>query len=192
MKKIILILAFFTQATALIAQTEEEPKTKGLKKENVFIGGNFGLAFGDYTLINVSPQIGYRFNKTLAAGIGLNFLYSSQKDYDYYGNEYSKLSQGIIGLNVFGRVYPIQNIMLQIQPEANYRFGNIKFYDGRQPEKISLDAAIVPSLLAGGGLVLPSAGGALIVSAMYDVLQNENSPYGKRPVINVGYNINLR
>lgn len=173
------------------ASAQEDSVKKGFSKEKIFIGGNFGLSFGNYTLINVSPQVGYRFNKTLAAGAGLNLLYSSQKNEDAYGNDQNKVVQGITGLNIFGRLYPIQHIMLQIQPELNYRFGHIRYYDGREPKKTSLDAEIVPSILAGGGVVLPSPAGAFIISMMYDVLQNPNSPYGSKPFINVGYNINL-
>lgn len=189
MKKTLFCLAVFSCLWAG-AQQEADSTSGGLKKENVFIGGNFGLALGRYTLINISPQVGYRFNKTLAAGMGVNLLYISQKDRDIYGNNYRKLVQGITGLNIFGRVYPIQNVMLQLQPEANYIFGKQIFY---QPvkETYKLDAMIVPSLLAGGGIVLPNERGAMIISMMYDVLQHADSPYGPKPVINFGYNVNL-
>lgn len=175
---------------------QDEPVTeRGFKKENVFVGGNFGLAFGNYTLINVSPQVGYRFNKTLAAGMGLNLLYVSSKEtaWSSANNAYYqyKQVQGITGLNLFGRIYPVQNFMIQLQPELNYRFGYIKYLDGRDPQKTSLDAEIVPSLLAGGGLVMPGPAGAFMITVMYDLMQNENSPYGSKPVVNVGYNINL-
>jgi hypothetical protein len=89
-------------------------------------------------------------------------------------------------------VYPVKFLMVQVQPEMNYRFGSIRYYDNGNHEKTSLDAEIVPSLLAGGGFVMPSERGAFIISVMYDVLKKENSPYGDKPVVNVGYNINLK
>lgn len=191
MKKLLglLIVAVFS-TTALNAQQEEnsEPK-KGFQKEKLFLGGNFGLAFGNYTFINISPQIGYRFNHFLAAGFGINGQYVSFKERDYYtGDPYRKVSQTVFGLNTFGRVYPIRNIMLQVQPEANYIFGKQIFY-GPPKEEYKLDAMIVPSLLAGGGLALPSGRGEMLITIFYDVLQNANSPYGKRPIYNFGYNI---
>lgn len=190
---LVLVFTFFIVDAAL-AQ-DEAVAEKGFKKEKVFVGGNFGLAFGNYTLINLSPQVGYRFNRTLAAGLGLNLLYVSSKEtaWSSANNAYYQYRQvqGITGFNLFGRVYPIQNFMIQLQPELNYRFGYIKYLDGRDPQRTSLNAEIVPSLLAGGGLVMPNERGAFMISVMYDLMQNVNSPYGKKPVVNVGYNINL-
>ena len=96
-----------------------------------------------------------------------------------------------VGLNLFGRVYPIQNFMLQVQPEANYVFGKEIYYDSSPRQEYTMDARIVPSLLLGGGLVLPSGRGATIISVFYDVLQNENSPYSNRPIFNFTFNMGL-
>jgi hypothetical protein len=98
--------------------------------------------------------------------------------------------QGITGLNTFVRFYPTQRFLIQVQPEANYIFGKEIFY---QPVKqtYTLNAEIVPSLLIGGGLVTPTDKGAMLFTVMYDVIQDVNSPYGKRPIVNVGYNFNF-
>ena len=175
----------------VFAQDEEEKpeKEKGFQKEKLFVGGNFGLTFGNFTLINVSPQIGYRFTDHFAAGVGLNLQYVSQKLKDFNGDTYYKASRGVTGLNVFGRVYPIRQFMLQVQPEVNYVFGKEIYYTPR--EKFNLDAMIVPSLLLGGGLVIPSGRGAFITSVFYDVLQDPNSPYGKRLIVNFTFNVGL-
>lgn len=196
LKRTILIIVLLTTSTFSFAQDEETDETekKGFQKERLFVGGNFGLTFGNYTLINVSPQIGYRFTKHLAAGVGLNFQYVSLKREDYNGDAYYKTSQGVTGLNVFGRVYPIQYFMFQVQPEMNYIFGKEKYFQTsyQNAQEYNLNAEIVPSLLLGGGLVLPSGGrGAFIASLFSDVLQKDNSPYGNRPIINFTYNIGL-
>ena len=188
------VLSFLFLLATINSYAQDEPVTesKGFQKEKLFVGGNFGLTFGNrYTLINISPQVGYRFNQYLAAGLGINGLYISEKTYYTNGQEYSKTSQGVVGLNIFGRVYPIEQILLQVQPEANYRFGNIKFYDGRSPSTTKLDAQIVPSLLMGGGAVIPAGRGYFVAMVMYDVLQKPNSPYGARAIYNFGYNIGL-
>ena|SRR2546423_385499 len=178
------LLATLLSASALFvrAQEEEEPK-KGFDKEKLFFGGNFGLSFGNYTLVNVSPQVGYRFNRFLAAGAGVNFIYSSFK-YDYYGY---KDQNGVAGLNIFGRVYPIEYILLQVQPEMNYTWAKRKYYDGTE---LKLDPKFVPSLLLGGGAAIPLGNrrSAMLVMIEYDLLQNDRSPYGKKAFINIGFN----
>src|SRR6476619_3158049 len=91
----IICIAFQMKA---MAQEDPEPK-KGFDKDKLFFGGNFGLSFGDYTLINISPQIGYRFNKWIAAGTGLNFIYSSIR-YRYYPSiDDYKNNYGVAGIN---------------------------------------------------------------------------------------------
>jgi hypothetical protein len=189
MKKRIVLSFFVLFATLhLWAQDEgkEAPK-KGFQREKMFLGGNFGLTFGNYTFVNISPQLGYHFTNFFAAGMGVNAQYVSFKSWDYAGSRF-KQKQTVLGLNVFGRVYPIRNILLQAQPEVNYIFGKQIFY-GPPKQEYKLDAAIVPSLLVGGGLALPSGRGELLITIFYDVLQNENSPYGPRPVFNFGYNV---
>lgn len=189
MKKSLWLAAMLLLAvTSLQAQEKEEnPETgQGFQKEKLFAGGNFGLTFGNYTFINISPQLGYRFTNKLAAGFGINGQYVSFKDRDYYGNRYRQ-KETILGLNIFGRAYPIKNIMLQAQPEMNYRFGKL-IYEGPPKQVTNSNAFIVPSLLLGGGLVLPSGRGEMLVTVFYDVLQNRNSPYGNRPIYNFGYN----
>ncbi len=83
-------------------------------------------------MVNVSPQVGYRFNNYLAAGAGVTFLYSS------FINSSSDIKRiiGVTGFNVFGRVYPIEYAFLQLQPELNYNWGKFKFDDGTE-EKLN-------------------------------------------------------
>lgn len=160
------------------------------KADKLFAGGGFGLSFGRSTLINLNPQVGYRFNRFLGAGLGLNLIYASQKEKDLYGNDYRKVVEGITGLNTFVRFYPTQRFLIQVQPEGNYIFGKEIFYQPMK-ETYKLDAVIVPSILVGGGLVTPTQNGAVLFTVMYDVLQNRDSPYRNRPIVNFGYNFNF-
>jgi len=190
----IFIISFCTSILFAFAQEEDEVKEKGFQKEKLFVGGYFGLTFGDYTLIGITPQIGYRFTNHFAAGVGLNLQYVNSKSKDYNGDTYYQTSQGVAGLNVFGRLYPIQYFMIQVQPEMNYIFGKEKYYQTnyQNEQEYNLNSEIIPSLLLGGGLVLPSGGrGAFITSVFYDVLQDPGSPYGKRAIINFTFNIGL-
>lgn len=190
MKKPGAITLFILLFSCSLFAQDEQTEVKGFQKEKLFAGGNFGLSIGRYTLINISPQIGYRFSKLFAAGLGMNAQYISVKQTYSSGAPYWKTVQGVAGLNVFGRIYPFQQFMIQVQPEANYVFGKQIFY-GPPREQYKLDASIVPSLLLGAGVVIPSAKSSFIASVFYDVLQNINSPYGKKPFVNFGYTVNL-
>lgn len=179
MKKLFFLVLTGLFCNFLHAQEEGE------KEKKFFTGGNFGLTFGRYTILNVSPQIGYRFNRFVSAGLGLNLQYASVKE-TYGGQDYSKTSQGITGINLFGRFYPVQTIFLQAQPELNYIFGKIKFY--QPPQSFKLDTEIVPCFLVGGGYAVPVGKGSFLTTVLYDVMQRPNSPYGNQPIVNFGYN----
>lgn len=188
MKYLLALSLCYAFTFSVFAQDEEEPK-KGFDKNKLFISGNFGLSFGDFTLINISPQVGYRFNNTLAAGVGINGIYSSTKSRYISGETYSRENYGVVGLNVFGRVYPIQYAFLQLQPEVNYIWGKRKEYPSNIISK--LEGKMVPSLLAGAGAAIPTGGGAFIIMAQYDVLQNNRTPYGEKVFFSFGFNFGL-
>ena len=59
------------------------------------VGGNFSLQFGDYTVVGISPQIGYDFSKYLTAGAGFGYTYFKDKHYDY------KCSNSYLSFDVF-------------------------------------------------------------------------------------------
>lgn len=181
MKHLSLLLAICCLIVAEVNAQQDEPM-----QNRWFTGGNFGLSFGNLTFINISPQVGYRFTEKVAAGGGVNFQYLSDRT-RVNGQTVYRTSRGVGGLNVFGRVYPVPQFMVQAQPEANIVWGKDRDYINNLEFKAG--ARLVPSLLLGGGLVLPAGRNALIVSAFYDVLQNPNAPYGRRAIVNFGYNV---
>ncbi len=172
----------------VFAQEDAPAEKQGFDGSRLFGGGNFALSFGNITIINVSPQLGYRFNRFLAAGVGVNAQYSSFRTLNAYdGSTFSRENFGVGGLNIFGRFYPIDQVILQVQPEANYVWGKVKYYNPSQ--ELKLKGKIVPSLLLGAGGAIPMGGaGAFIVMAQYDVLQNGRTPYGNKIFFNFGYN----
>jgi hypothetical protein len=188
MKYLVSLCLFSIVTLSVYAQDEEEPK-KGFDKSKLFVSGNFGLSFGDFTLVNISPQLGYRFNNILAAGVGINGIYSSTRSRFVNGETASRENYGVVGLNIFGRAYPIQYAFLQLQPELNYTWGKLKEYSPDVEYK--LDGKLVPSLLAGAGAAIPAGGGAFIIMAQYDVLQNNRTPYGEKVFISFGFTFGL-
>lgn len=189
MRKILfLLLVASFAALSLTAQDDAPVEKQGFDRSRLFAGGNFALSFGNITIINISPQLGYRFNRYLAAGAGVNAQYSSFRTINAFnGSTTSRENYGVGGLNIFGRFYPIDQVILQLQPEANYVWGKVKYYN--PSEEFKLKGRIVPSLLAGAGAAIPMGGaGAFVVMAQYDLLQSDRTPYGDRIFFNFGYN----
>lgn len=189
MKKFFLLILLLFIFFHLLNAQDSNGKRKGFDNSKIFFSGNFGFTSGSNTLLSISPQIGYRFKKYFVAGTGINFQYLSQKQNDSSGNIQSKTSQDIIGLNIFGRVYPFRFMMLQIQPELNYMFGKIKYYNPALTT--NLNASLVPSILLGGGAVIPVGKESFTASVFYDVLQDANSLYSNQPFFNFEYNFRL-
>src|SRR5947209_8874471 len=133
MKKLVLLL-FTAGLFGLLQQVFAQGFRKGR-----FAGGSLEMAFGDTGFVKLLPQIGYRFNRFLAAGIGVHAQYECIKDYDpYTGDLFTKQNSTVLGLNLFGRFYPVKNFVIQVQPEGNYRFGKITFYDTNPKETYNL------------------------------------------------------
>ncbi len=176
------------------APSQDSLPAKKFDPRRLVIGGNIGATFGDYTFVNLSPQVGYMFNKYLTAGVGVNYVFSSikyyrgQADYDY------KYNYSYAGMNIFGRFSPVRFLFLSAQPELNYNWGKIKYNDKyyQLPDE-KVDGLFVPSFLIGAGAILsPSGRGGLMVSVQYDVIQYKKdglflSPYGNKPYLNIGF-----
>ncbi len=195
MKRIFFALLAITITSAAFAQPEydnpnrkhedETEPTTGFKKENLFLGGNFGLGVGSYTNINISPQIGYHLSPMFDAGVGINFQYISEKTYDYQGYDYSKITQFVTGGNIFGRFYPFKQGFIQLQPEFNYLTYKESYYTGGAPTyKFT---RVVPSLLVGAGANL----NGVLIGVFYDAAQDVYSPYGGHAFLSFGYMIPL-
>lgn len=156
----------------------------------LFIGGTIGLTFGNITYLNLSPSIGYRFSELLAAGVQVNTQYESVKYYDQTNALYKKDRYGVLGAGIFGRIYPIPQLFIHVQPEMNFIFGNTTFYNGNTASEKYREHA--PSLLAGLGYSQNIGGNsAFTLMILYDVLQNPNSPYGSKPIFRAGVNFGL-
>jgi hypothetical protein len=180
----ILLACFVLASLATNAQEESEQKG-GLDPSRLFFGGNFGATFGNFTFINVSPQVGYRVSPIFSAGTGINFIYQGNKV--DYGSYVEKSNYAYVGLNVFGRVNPFKFIILNAQPELNYVWGNIKAEPGnfevKQPGKF------VPSVLLGGGAMIPAGKkSSLVMMLQYDIIQDKLSPYGNSAFFTFGFN----
>ncbi|MEY4886527.1 MAG: hypothetical protein RL151_1836 [Bacteroidota bacterium] len=186
MRYILLIISLFLLNISQKSFAQSAEKTGGFERDRLFSGGNFGVRFGDNTFINLSPQVGYQFTDRFQAGAGINFITSSLTFRDAGGGRLYRTTYGYGGLNVFARVFPISTLFASVQPEYNYSWGRMKYFNG-QPTQIS-PGTFVPVLLIGGGTSIPAGRGRLIAQMLYDVAGHERSPYGRAPFVSFGFN----
>lgn len=197
MKNIILLvllpLSFHSFAQSDKGETGEK---KGFKKDRLFTGGSVTGGFSNYaTILGITPQFGYSLTNWADAGITFNLNYTSQRDYEEYGD---KLRQTVYGPGAFVRLFPVRFLFASAQYEYNLIHlkyiptGNSNF----SPSKRNLDAS---SLLLGAGYAGGRERGGnsyYYLSVSWDVLGDKNSPYidgfsRSNPIIRAGYNIGL-
>ena len=174
----VLILFLLTLSTVASAQFEEEVTESSSFGDRVFIGGNFGFQFGDFTMINVSPQVGYRFTNRLSGGVGVIYQYIS---YELFNGR--RESTNVYGGNLFARYMVYENIFLQGEYEAvNWEFFNVDNQLVRE---------WVPGAFLGGGFFQPIGGRAgFSATVLYNVIFDEfRSPYGSPWVVRVGVSL---
>jgi len=188
-----LLVAAVNFAKAQYYKTGDTTTTTNSKKKidpsRLIIGGSLGLAFGDYTNINISPLIGYRISQLFAAGINVNAQYGSERLSNYNNVTIQRNQYTIFGGGVWGRVYPLDFLFVHVQPEYNAVSLKSTYYD---PKTVVNDHYGVPSLLMGGGYSQPVGGrAAFSIMALYDVLQDSRSPYQNGLILRIGASLGI-
>ncbi|MFY0254684.1 hypothetical protein ACDQ55_12095 [Chitinophaga sp. 30R24] len=189
MKRI--LVCFFFLVTVQLAHAQfyktDTMSHKGWDPSRLVVGGSLGMVFGDYTNVDVSPLVGYRFSQYIAAGININAQYGQFRSRDYFGNTLQRDKYTIFGGGVWGRVYPLPMLFVHVQPEYNFISQSSTLYDNSGNKQIYKTDYAVPSLLLGAGYS-QSVGGrvGLGFSILYDVLQDDRSPYRNSLIYRVG------
>jgi hypothetical protein len=150
----------------------EKDTTTGFDKTKIYYGGYLNLSFGTYTVIGVQPLVAYKFTPEFSGGIQLTYEYSS--------NEYYSSSN--YGGSLFGRY----RIIPQAYAHAEFSAMNYGYNYLGEDER-----TWVPFLYLGGGFSQPiSRNTWLNAQVLFDVLQNENSPYDSwEPFFSIGFGV---
>jgi len=164
---ILIIFVFYTQK--LFAQEEvNTPKNK------IFLGGNFGLQFGNTTIINISPNISYKVTENLIGGIGVIYQYYNFKDYNYSTNVY--------GFNIFTRYYFYSNLF----GHAEYELINMDSPMYLKKKRINVD-----SFFIGGGITKKmSENSSINFYILWNMLEEIYTPY-ENPIIRISFDIGI-
>jgi hypothetical protein len=180
MKKITLLTAFailflisstIAQDTTQVTQVTQAPKQSKNISDQLYFGGSVGLSFGSYTQIGLYPLIGYKITPKLSTGVKLTYQYVSDSRYS------TSYTTSNYGGSVFARYRIIPLIYAHIEYESiNYE----SYYDSSRKW--------VPFLFVGGGLTKRMGGNTwLIAQVLFDVIQNEDSPYSAgAPFFSIG------
>lgn len=163
-------------------------KKTGFDASRIIFGGGFGLGFGNVTNVNVAPVVGYRITDRFSAGVGMGYQYVRVKDgfpglFDENNNLVNKPKTfNAYAPNVWTRYVLWNNVFAHLEYEHNIITMKRYYNDyskgtGILSETLKIDA---PALLIGGGIRQPvSDRVSILFQAMYDVLQDQNSPYYK-------------
>lgn len=178
-------------------------KKEGFDPSRLVYSGGLGLSFGDYTDIGIFPMIGYRITDHFVAGIGLGYEYLRIKNPDNdvytYANGVSTYVSNPLKVNIFTpsvwtRYKLLDNIFVEGRFEEEFQHYKylVSAIDPNDPNvSIAVPATEThntPVLLLGGGYCQPVGGNvSLTVSLLYDVIQNQYSPYYKTVYFGTGF-----
>jgi hypothetical protein len=153
---------------------EANRPSKGFDPARMTYGGWASLQFGSYTVVGLSPRVGYWFTERLNAGVGLTYLYlNDQRVRPTYEQSVYGLSP-YASYNVFGPVaisleYEILNTdVLTVNP-VTYEY--------------SVSRDWVPAFYVGLSYLPPEGG--VFFQLLYNVLDGPQSLFAN-PVIRFG------
>jgi hypothetical protein len=177
----------------------DQGPTYGFTKENMFVGGNLALGYNGWDFnAGVSPEVGYTLAKWFDAGVLVNLNYSSERaDPELFYNLDTRYRSFNYGVGAFGRIYPIDFLFFQIEPEYNWISSTYTNYQ-YSPAASQTFTTGAPSLLLGIGYSQRIIGRSnFYIAILFDAAQNRNSPYvdpysgSPLPVVKAGFDIYL-
>ena len=170
-----------TQDTIQQEQVQEAqvtpPKQKKSVRDKLYFGGYINMSFGQYTFIGIEPMIGYKIIPRLSVGAKVRYDYVRD---NRFNETYTSSSYGA---SIFSRLVLFRGLYAHVE-YAGYNYENYLETGGSSREW-------VPFLLVGGGYTLRAGKRASVnVQVLFDVLQNEQSPYSRwEPFYSVGVGV---
>ena len=173
----VLALAGSNNLMAQTRRSDSIPAAKSSFADRLFIGGNFGFQFGNVTLVDVSPMVGYHITHRLSTAVGVIYQYYHES-YDQY-----KYSTHIFGGRIWLRCYVFKGLFAH----AEYELLNYDPYD----VFLENDRITVSSYLLGGGYtqwIGPKTFMSLTI--LWDLNASPYSLY-QNPIFQVGFGVGL-
>ncbi len=180
-----LFFLFLTIPLFISAQIRGSDKKKSnpFQSDRFFTGGDFGLVFGDVTLIDISPFLGYKVTDKFWTGIGATYQYYRNTNY------VPDIKTSVYGGRVFGRYYVgiIENLFAHAEYEVlNYDALFMDPFGYVYQQRLTAH-----NILVGAGYSQPiSENSSLDLMILYNLNENSQSLYSN-PVIRLGFNFGL-
>ena len=158
-----------TTAPAAAAPTSAEATSP----RRLYYGGTVGFDFfGDQTRFYIEPMVGIEVRPRLSVGFKVGYEHLKV---DLAGDD---ITSDNWGASVFGRM----KLLRRAYAHAEYSMWRYETFDGHDT---------VPFILLGGGVIQPlTPRTSLWIEALYDVLQDDKSPYEEgEPWVSVGVGV---
>ena len=146
-----------------ITGVDKRPMSEKSFRERLTLGGSAAFQLGTVTLLGGAPQVGYRINDNLLAGVGVTYYFNRFKDIGY--------TQHLYGGNIFARHRLFTRVFAHVESEAI----SAELYGPFNP---IAERQWINMLWVGGGYYqgLSDRLGAG-VTILYDVTENPLNPY---------------
>ena len=179
-----LIALIFTFSSFSVAQAidsvkaEEEVKTEVPQNNPTgeskwYYGGNIGFSFwNDYFYLGVYPLVGYKVTPKLSLGAKVGYAYISDDRYE----PFPALKTSNYGGSLFSRFRIIPQLYAHAE-FAYWSYENISSFNTLE-NTYNTERYWIPYLLLGGGFsqnIGPNTWA--FVEVLFDVINDENSPY---------------
>ena len=166
-----------TKSTTSSTQTTQPPAAES----RWYYGGNIGFSFwNDYFYLGVYPLVGYKVTPKLSLGAKVGYAYISDDRYE----PLPALNTSNYGASLFSRY----RIIPQLYAHAEFAYWSYENAINITSQGYDTERVWVPYLLLGGGFsqnVGPNIW--LFAEVLFDVINDENSPYESgEPFISFG------
>jgi len=181
-KKYLLLLTFCILPFTLCLSQDFNPPAP--KKENekkpfwswdkVYGGGGVGLWFGSSgAFVNLSPQVGYKITEKFSAGLGITYMYISDKRY------VPPIKINIYGGNIFSRY---------LFTEFLFAYAEYEPLNGNWNTPLSNERFFIQNVWLGGGFRQRAGNSSLNIMGLWNL---NDEGYVQNPQIRIGINIGL-
>lgn len=194
-RKLILMLLIAIALENVNAQTTIVTSPQ-LNRKPVYFGGGLVLGGGTGSFqIGLNPELIKSYNQYVDLGAAVNFYYASFKYLDNGGNVMSRSNNTQLGLGGFARIWPVQKLFVQIQPEYNWTFSRAR--DFTSTGNSGSASVCAPSVLTGIGYGQRSESSFSYFSIMFDLINSPQSPYRMgqltaQPIFRAGFGVPIR